>query len=428
MPRLENPVHGCGGLEEGSVVPPRAQAGVALPVITRAGRLRRPSVAHSAWSVAFVVAAIYAVWLAHVLPASHGGLDFIRIGRHFIGRSHASPVITVDPVYYRRFAQVNGYDGQFCYYIALDPLHARPYVDTPAYRYTRILYPLAARLVALGQPALIPYALIAVNWLALVGGTLAVAAWLRRRRRSPWFALLYGLYPGLFLSMQRDLTEPLSYALVALAIYLFDTGGRRAVLWSGLAFALAILTREVAAIFALVYGLSLLAGKQASWQRRVGRAALLLGLAGIPLLLYKGVLFLWLGSSGVPPELTPLRIPFQGIITYWPWRTQQIEMALTVVLPALICAAMGLWALAKRAGTVEVWALLANVELCVVTLSPYSYHQEYTTLRVTAGVVLAALYCLPSVDRANRRNRLWLWISGALWLSFLPGLLLSRLA
>ena len=65
--------------------------------------------------------------------------------------------------------------------------------------------------------------------------------------------------------------------------------------------------------------------------------------------LYKGLLIMWLGSTGVPPELSPLRVPLQGIAVYWPWQTAQREAVLTVIAPALICAAMGVWALWKRA-------------------------------------------------------------------------------
>jgi len=44
---------------------------------------------------------------------------------------------------------------------------------------------------------------------------LALAFWLKRRGLSPWFALVYGLYPGLFIAMTLDLTEPLAYARLA---------------------------------------------------------------------------------------------------------------------------------------------------------------------------------------------------------------------
>src|SRR5690606_33211595 len=57
-----------------------------------------------------------------------------------------------------------GYDGQFTYWIALEPRPEAvgPRLDVPAYRYQRILLPLVARLLALGLPGLIPWTLAAV--------------------------------------------------------------------------------------------------------------------------------------------------------------------------------------------------------------------------------------------------------------------------
>ena len=59
-------------------------------------------------------------------------------------------------------------------------------------------------------------------------GTLALALWLRARRYSPWFALLYAAYPGLIFCVVRDLTEPVAFALVALALLVFDAGAKLA--------------------------------------------------------------------------------------------------------------------------------------------------------------------------------------------------------
>ena len=213
-------------------------------------------------SVAAVVLLLYGIWLGILLPHSHGARDFINIGRLYILRGHGSTLIHPDP-YTDSLANPGGFDGQFAYYIALDPLHATTYLDQPSYRLARILYPLLARALALGQPAAIPYTLLAVNWLALGGGTLALAAWLRRHNISAWFALIYGLYPGFLESLRYDLTEPLCYGLVALAIYLIDAAGPRRVLWAGLAFALAALARESALFFAIPYGLAQLLARPA---------------------------------------------------------------------------------------------------------------------------------------------------------------------
>jgi hypothetical protein len=42
--------------------------------------------------------------------------------------------------------------------------------DVPAYRYQRILYPVAARALALGNADLVPWTLIIVNVIALMAG------------------------------------------------------------------------------------------------------------------------------------------------------------------------------------------------------------------------------------------------------------------
>ena len=80
-------------------------------------------------------------------------------------------MIKVDPDYVpprnREAGQGNGYDGQFSYYMALDFTNARYYMDFPAYRYSRVLYPASSRgRSALGDRDLVPATMIAINWLA----------------------------------------------------------------------------------------------------------------------------------------------------------------------------------------------------------------------------------------------------------------------
>src|ERR1700737_164311 len=156
------------------------------PIGPEAGprRLIRTSM-RSPWSVAAVVLVAYAFWLGGFFAAGHDPRDMIYIGRHFITQSQASQVIRLDPSY-PNVSEI-GYEGQFFYYLALDPVNARYYMDFSTYRYTRILYPMVARVLALGRPDLIPWTLWLINWLAIAGGALAVAAWLKRRGFSPWF-------------------------------------------------------------------------------------------------------------------------------------------------------------------------------------------------------------------------------------------------
>jgi hypothetical protein len=355
--------------------------------------------------VAGVVPALYGLWVVIALWGGHDARDFAIINRSMVERCHDSSVIQVDPTYHYQPPNV-GYDGAFYYLIALDPLHAACYVDTPGYRYGRILYPLAARTLALGQPSWIPATLILVNLLALTAGTAILALWLSRKGLSPWLALIFGLYPGLFVSLWRDLTEPLSYALVALAVYLFDFGGRRRSLWAGVAFGLAALARETAVIFTFVYGLVLL------YRRRWREGAELLALGILPLAAYTVFLRLEFGSNGTQQ---PASAPFSGLTSYWPWQGEQIDLVLAIVVPGLICAALACWSLARRRSA-EAVSLLANVTILVIFLPAAAYVEYYAAGRASAGVILAALLCLPLFDQVLGRNRTWLWVVSVCWL------------
>src|SRR5262249_27469938 len=151
------------------------------------------------------------------------------VGRKFVATSQASPVISGNANRYHYDGDI-GFDGQFAYFIAVDPERARYYMDVPAHRYTRILYPLLARALALRDPDLVPYTLIGLNLAMIALGTLVLGAWLRRKGVSPWLAAVYGFYPGAFIALQRDTTEIMAYGLVILAIYLYDFGTPRRVM------------------------------------------------------------------------------------------------------------------------------------------------------------------------------------------------------
>jgi hypothetical protein len=310
--------------------------------------------------------------------------------------------------------------------MALDFTHAHYYMDYPAYRSSRLLYPVVARAVVLGHRNLIPAAMIAVNWLALGGCTLALAAWLRRRRYSPWAALVVGLYPGLLLGVQRDLTEPLAYALVAAGIYVFDYGGRFRLLWAGVVFGLAGLARQTTIIFPLCLVITILLSRDDQRQitSRVRSNALcataFAALAVVPLVAYSVILYLWLGDAGKGTFLE--RVPFEGLVTSRDWGLKRQGVVLvTVVAPALIASAAAIMALGRRLWRIEFLFLLTNVLLFVVLLGRLSYGDGYTSVgRVTTGVVLAGVLCMPSFRDAGLFARRAGVVSSALWLSMLP--------
>ncbi len=382
-------------------------------------------------AVAGAVLLIYGAWTLAALRAGQTATDFAFVGWWFAHQSTASTVITFGPTFH--YGPAFGYDGQFCYFLALDPKNAHYYMDAPAYRYERILYPLLVRILALGQPSLIPYTLIAVNVVAITGGVLLLAYWLRRHGISPWLALVYGLSAGVSVGYQRDLTEPLAYGLVILAICCFEFSRRRA-LWAGLCFGLAALARETTLVFALIYIVARLVepphdspnseGCIATeiFRRMLRRnwrpAAFMLVLSVGPLLVYKLFLLLWLDSTGVPASLMPRLIPFSGLLALWPWHGDELISAQIVCVPALICLALSVWAILRRRATIPVWALLANIVLFVLMLTPSSYMDSAAATRVTTGVVVAALLAIPAFDAVTKHDRRWLAGCASAWMVY----------
>jgi hypothetical protein len=205
----------------------------ARPARSLASRTNRPAVA----ALIALLAAI-AFTLARWQTWAHGRISrFILVGRHFATPAQLPPGMPVAKTY--------GYDGQFFYRLALNPLnfHHTAYgitTDRP-YRYMRIGYPAFTWLVSLGQHSLVPVMLVAVNIAAIgalgyLGGVFAV-----RGGRHALAGLLLPGYFGLITSLSRDTAEPL--AAVLLLAGLLAIRDRRPVLAAAL-LAYGALTRE----------------------------------------------------------------------------------------------------------------------------------------------------------------------------------------
>src|SRR5438552_6688203 len=73
----------------------------------------------SPWIVAGIVAVVYGLMIAPGLAKDPK--QFIHIGHQFLTKSTTSTVIKPSLGYENKV----GYDGQFYYFVALDPVHAR---------------------------------------------------------------------------------------------------------------------------------------------------------------------------------------------------------------------------------------------------------------------------------------------------------------
>ena len=109
-----------------------------------------------------------------------------------------------------------GYDGQFYYRLALDPVNwsktAYGITMDQSYRYTRIGYPILAWLVSLGQHQLVPLALVAINLLGVAAMAFLGGMFARESGRHALWGLAFAAYFGLVISVGRDTAEPLAEA------------------------------------------------------------------------------------------------------------------------------------------------------------------------------------------------------------------------
>jgi hypothetical protein len=369
--------------------------GVAEPSIE--WRSTSPLLASAQVALACLCVVVFYAVLVSARIEQHGVLWFVHFGDRFLSTSTRSDVITPSlgaqsPI---------GYDGQFYYALAADPVNARYYMPGRAgYVYSRVFYPATARAVSLGSADAIPYAMLAINLVAVGAGTLAVALWLRARGAPAWPAALFGLYPGMIFSALRDLTEPLAFALAAFAVLAYDERRTGRLVASASLFALAALTRETVVPFALAGAAALAladgAGRRTWRSARVWQRSLLFvaGACG-PLLVWRQLVAAYVHE---PTQETGSgvgwAIPFHGIVSYWPFDLQHRLIVLTVILPTL-AVAVGAILLLRRA-PVAAALLLVNVLFYVVFL-PASVDVDYGAAgRAAIGVMLAALYCLPA--------------------------------
>ncbi len=302
-----------------------------------------------------------------------------------------------------------GYDGQFTYYIALDPANASPHLDVPAYRYQRILHPILARLLALGQEPLIPWTIVAINLVMLAAGTVAFEQLLTAERTSRWYALTYGLFGGVFFAVRVSTSEPLAYGLVLLAIV---AAQRNHLTWQAVLLALATLAKETTLLFTAGYLLYYLL------ERRWRDLARLAVIGVIPFAVWQMFLLVWLGQLGIGSGgamATPFElIPFMGI-----WRTADYGLAVFVafglllipaaVLPTLWALWRGLRDLVRHRWHPYVFIMLANA--AIMPFVPFStYREPLGIARFLVGLVIGvALYAaLRRARRALVYSTLWI--------------------
>jgi len=177
--------------------------------------------------LAAVLAAIAMV--PSLRPAGWSATALPRVGT---GSALASTAKQVDPGF--RLVTGGGYDGQFYWGIAIDPLargRAHTELDSAPYRYGHPLLGWLGWIASAGQARAAAAALAVLGLLTIGAAAAGAAALGLARGRSGMEALFVALNPGLLYAAAHDLAEPLCAALLLGAFYGY-VRDRRALLYT----------------------------------------------------------------------------------------------------------------------------------------------------------------------------------------------------
>jgi hypothetical protein len=206
-----------------------------------------------------------------------------------------------------------GQDGQTFWLMARDPLlidteDAETYIDRPAYRSQRVLYPLlAAPARLLGERALV-WALVAVN-LAVVGvGTLFAARLADDVGAPPRAALAFAFNPAVVVAVLMDTGDALALAaVVAGSSYFLRRRTGPAVAW----FTAAALAKEISIVVPVA-----LAGWALVRHRKLTRDLVALGL--VPALVAAAwAVYVRVRLDWPPSQIEEVGAPLAGFRKAW---------------------------------------------------------------------------------------------------------------
>ncbi|WP_051188778.1 AZOBR_p60025 family cell surface glycopolymer formation protein [[Leptolyngbya] sp. PCC 7376] len=254
------------------------------------------------WLALFLIPAIL-IFLFWSVAFNGEITGFFRIGAEF----PKSPFLNLETALI--VPDEVGHDGQMFLSMAFDPALQHPgtvdAIDLPNYRYRRIFYPVLGYLFGLGKTALIPYALVFVNYLAIVAIVYIGSVYLEDQERNPNHALWLLGIPALWITLSLGTAELVSSAFLVASLYFYR---RRTYGFSAITIAAGCLTRETL----LIVWISLVVA--ALWERIDRLALVKLGSACIPFLLWSFYVKQAVGSGLGTAASNNLYFPFLGIL------------------------------------------------------------------------------------------------------------------
>jgi len=226
----------------------------------------------------------------------------ITAGDLFADKHQIHPNVSV-------LSKSDGYDGQFHYRLALDPMTTKEKdfgvtLDNPPFRQKRIMYPFLAWAFSFGRPDGAPTALLLVNLLALLAIAYVGSVYANNVGRHALWGLPISFYAGFLFVLSRDLTEIVETFFLLVALLFLQ---KRRLILSALFFLFTLLTKESFLLPLLVISFVGLFQKRKQWEVLL-----------VPIILYMAwniyLYFAWKGQW-LPwsPDHYHAGIPFVGM-------------------------------------------------------------------------------------------------------------------
>jgi hypothetical protein len=116
-----------------------------------------------------------------------------------------------------------GYDGQMFLSLAMDPFlldsSTISSLDNPRYRYRRIFYPLLGYITGFGNPWMIPYSLVLINYLSIIFTVFLAGIYLKRYGNLGLITLFALCIPGIWISFSLSTPDLLCGLALSAGIY-----------------------------------------------------------------------------------------------------------------------------------------------------------------------------------------------------------------
>lgn len=169
--------------------------------------------------------------------------SFVRFGEEDLERrAYAERWLGDDVIYYPTL----GHDGKFFFMQSMDPFYLEPethaaFLDKPAYRAQRMVYPALASLGGLLDAQGVQWGLIVVNIVGLAVGTYFTARVAQVLGGSAWLGLAFALNPGLLSEVVIDGSGVVATAALMAGIWFLMT---KRTAWAAVFMTVAALSRE----------------------------------------------------------------------------------------------------------------------------------------------------------------------------------------